>query len=75
MATIMLFRARLGAGPYPGQFDPGFRFIQLLQALGLAWNVKLPSNLPPRRGIKPLTSKKHSGAASKDQARLFLEEE
>lgn len=25
------------------EFDPGFLFIRLLQALGLAWNVKVPS--------------------------------
>jgi stearoyl-CoA desaturase (Delta-9 desaturase) len=25
------------------EFDPGFRFIRLLEALGLAWNVKVPS--------------------------------
>jgi stearoyl-CoA desaturase (delta-9 desaturase) len=25
------------------EFDPGFLFIRLLEALGLAWNVKVPS--------------------------------
>jgi stearoyl-CoA desaturase (delta-9 desaturase) len=25
------------------EFDPGFLFIRLLAALGLAWNVKVPS--------------------------------
>lgn len=39
-------------GLYPGQPDPGFRFIQLLERLGLAWNVQVPGNLPPRPGIR-----------------------
>ncbi len=25
------------------EFDPGFLFIRLLEAMGLAWNVKVPS--------------------------------
>ena len=44
-------------GLYPGQIDIGYRFIQLLELLGLAWNVKLPANLPPRPGITPLTAR------------------
>jgi stearoyl-CoA desaturase (delta-9 desaturase) len=24
------------------EFDPGYRFIQLLEMFGLAWNVKVP---------------------------------
>jgi sn-1 stearoyl-lipid 9-desaturase len=51
-------------GLYPGQIDIGFSFIQLLERLGLAWNVKLPSNLPPRPGIAPLTERAMSIAAS-----------
>jgi stearoyl-CoA desaturase (delta-9 desaturase) len=38
------------AFPYPAafglrwfEFDPGFLLIRLLEALGLAWNVKVPS--------------------------------
>jgi stearoyl-CoA desaturase (delta-9 desaturase) len=42
-------------GLYPGQIDIGYRFVQLLAFAGLAWNVRLPANLPPRRGITPLT--------------------
>jgi fatty-acid desaturase len=53
-------------GLYPGQADLGFRFIQLLEALGLAWNIRLPSNLPPRRGITPLTARAMS-AVSREQ--------
>ena len=41
-------------GLFPGQFDPGFRFIQALQRLGLAWDIKTPENLPPRRGVRSL---------------------
>jgi fatty-acid desaturase len=32
-------------GLFPGQFDPGFRFIQLLQRLGLAWDIQTPKSL------------------------------
>lgn len=42
-------------GLYPGQIDLGWEFIRVLKFIGLAWNVKLPSNLPPRPGITPLT--------------------
>jgi sn-1 stearoyl-lipid 9-desaturase len=48
------FPASARHGLYPGQFDPGYRFIQLLAWLGLAWDVQLPSTLPPRRGISPV---------------------
>ena len=44
-------------GLYPGQIDIGYRFIQLLELAGLAWNVKLPSRLPPRPGITPVTAR------------------
>jgi sn-1 stearoyl-lipid 9-desaturase len=44
-------------GLYPGQIDLGWRFVQLLERLGLAWDVKLPANLPPRPGISPLTAR------------------
>jgi fatty-acid desaturase len=41
-------------GLYPGQCDPGYRFIQLLEFLGLVWNVNTPRTLPRRRGIIPV---------------------
>ena len=50
-------------GLYPGQIDLGYRFIQLLVFLRLAWNVKLPKRLPPRPGITPLTPRALSIAA------------
>ena len=45
------FPASARHGLYPGQPDPGYRFIQLLAWLGLAWDVQTPQTLPPRRGI------------------------
>jgi stearoyl-CoA desaturase (delta-9 desaturase) len=56
-------------GLYPGQVDLGFRFIRILEALGLARNVKLPSNLPPRPGITPLTRRAMT-AVSREQNML-----
>jgi fatty-acid desaturase len=44
-------------GLYPGQIDLGWHFIQLLQGLGLAWNIRTPANLPPRSGISPVTER------------------
>jgi fatty-acid desaturase len=44
-------------GLYPGQIDLGWHFVQLLEFFGLAWNVKLPKNLPPRMGISPVTDR------------------
>ena len=50
-------------GLYPGQIDLGWRFIQLLGMLGLAWDVKIPANLPPRLGITPVTARALAVAA------------
>jgi sn-1 stearoyl-lipid 9-desaturase len=41
-------------GLFPGQFDPGFRFIKLLEYWGLAWDIKTPANLPARKGLRSL---------------------
>ena len=38
--------ARLGL--YEGQSDPGYRFIKMLEALGLAGDIRLPHDLPQR---------------------------
>ena len=35
-------------GLYPGQSDWGYRFIQLLERLGLAWNVRTPEGMTMR---------------------------
>ena len=36
-------------GLYPGQSDWGYRFIQLLELMGLAWNVRTPEEMVGRR--------------------------
>ena len=54
-------------GLYPGQIDIGYRFVQLLELLGLAWNVKLPNNLPPRAGLTPLTTRALSAVSPAQQ--------
>jgi fatty-acid desaturase len=36
-------------GLYPGQSDWGFRFIQMLEWLGLAWDVRTPEMMTARR--------------------------
>lgn len=50
------FPASARHGLYPGQPDPGFRFIQILEILGLAWDIQTPDKLPPRLGITPVRS-------------------
>lgn len=45
------FPASAKHGLYSGQLDLGWHFIQLLEMLGLVWDVKIPGNLPPREGI------------------------
>lgn len=45
------FPASARHGLYPGQVDLGWHFVQLLEWLGLAWDIQLPSTLPPRKGI------------------------
>jgi stearoyl-CoA desaturase (delta-9 desaturase) len=48
------FPASARHGLYRGQIDIGFRFIQVLEQLGLAWNIKTPDTLPRRSGITPV---------------------
>jgi stearoyl-CoA desaturase (delta-9 desaturase) len=57
------FPASARHGLYPGQIDIGYRFVQLLEWLGLAWNVNVPDKLPPRAGISPVTARAMSIAA------------
>ena len=61
-------------GLYPGQTDPGWYFLCLLEKLGLAWELKLPKDLPPRKGITPLT-KRALSIASPEQAALCAKTE
>jgi fatty-acid desaturase len=49
------FPASARHGLYPGQIDIGFWFVQLLERLGLAWDIQTPDNLPPRSGITPIS--------------------
>lgn len=44
-------------GLYPGQIDLGWHFVQFLEFVGLAWDVKTPKDLPARENIVP-TSKR-----------------
>jgi fatty-acid desaturase len=61
-------------GLYPGQIDLGWQFVRLLQRLGLAWEVRLPSNLPPRPGISPATARALSIAAPGQAALSHIRE-
>lgn len=44
--------ARLGTGP--GEWDPGWWMLVLLQKMGLVWNLRLPGDLPARPELRPL---------------------
>lgn len=59
--------ARIGL--YPGQSDWGFVFIQVLERLGLAWNILLPENMPHRAALQPLVSS-HQDVAATTRSRL-----
>jgi stearoyl-CoA desaturase (delta-9 desaturase) len=61
-------------GLYPGQIDLGWQFVRLLQRLGLAWEIRLPSNLPPRPGISPATARALSIAAPGQAALSHIRE-
>jgi fatty-acid desaturase len=41
--------ARLGL--YPGETDPGWRVLQVMERFGLVWNLKTPDMLPPRPNL------------------------
>lgn len=45
------FPASARHGLYPGQADPGWRFIQALALIGLVWNIRTPENLLPRPSL------------------------
>lgn len=46
--------ARMGL--YPGQSDWGFKFIALLERMGLAWDIILPEHLDRARAIRSVQS-------------------
>lgn len=39
-------------GLYPGEWDPGWWVLVLLQRAGLAWNLRLPAHCPPRAELR-----------------------
>lgn len=53
-------------GLYAGQIDLGWNFIQFLEFLGLASNIKVPRDLPARKNLVPL-SKRAVDVVSVDQ--------
>jgi stearoyl-CoA desaturase (delta-9 desaturase) len=62
------FPASARHGLYRGQIDLGFLFIRLLESVGLAWDVQVPANLPPRPGITPLSDRAMKAAACEQGA-------
>lgn len=44
-------------GLLPDQPDPGWNFIQILEKLGLAWNIRLPETMPERLALIRLGGK------------------
>jgi sn-1 stearoyl-lipid 9-desaturase len=63
------FPASCRHGLYKGQIDLGFNFVQLLALLGLARNIRVPENLPPRTGLIPV-SRRALSAVGKGQAEM-----
>ena len=63
------FPASCRHGLYRGQIDLGYIFVQFLQMIGLARDIRVPANLPPRSGLVPVSARALE-AASQDQAAL-----
>jgi hypothetical protein len=53
--------ARIGLEP--GQSDLGFVLIMLLERIGLAWDIAVPANMPPRSALRRVRDKKHHDMA------------
>jgi stearoyl-CoA desaturase (delta-9 desaturase) len=62
------FPASARHGLFPGQTDLGFRYIQLLEKLGLAWDIQTPQNLPRRKGLRSLIATQQNEAILSPQA-------
>ena len=58
--------ARLGL--FPGETDLGWRLILLFQALGLAGDIRTPTDLPARHTLRPVDM--HAGAGGAQPALL-----
>ncbi|MEQ1495182.1 MAG: acyl-CoA desaturase [Novosphingobium sp.] len=65
------FPASARHGLYPGQVDPGFAFVKMLERLGLAWDIRTPDNLPARSGLTPVSARALE-AVSLEQARASV---
>jgi stearoyl-CoA desaturase (delta-9 desaturase) len=48
----MLRQFPIAVGLYPGQADWGYRFIQLLERLGPAWDVRTPETMGARKILR-----------------------
>jgi stearoyl-CoA desaturase (delta-9 desaturase) len=57
--------ARLGL--YPGEWDPGWWVLCGLRRVGLVWNLRLPSDLPPRPELRSVVidTEGHDGPESR----------
>ena len=62
------FPASARHGLYPGQTDIGFRFVQLLELIGLASDIQTPDKLPPREGLRPVAPDALSGLVPRFEA-------
>jgi fatty-acid desaturase len=58
--------ARMGL--LPGELDPGWWLIRTFAALGLAWDVKTPDDLPARPGLRRLADADKARAALQAQS-------
>jgi fatty-acid desaturase len=58
--------ARMGL--LPGELDPGWWLIRTFAALGLAWDVKTPDDLPARPGLRRLADAGKARAALQAQS-------
>ncbi|MDH5824446.1 acyl-CoA desaturase [Luteimonas sp. RD2P54] len=61
--------ARLGL--HPGEWDPGWWALMALQRMGLAWDIRLPDDLPHRSelvGTAPARGRAPAGATADAQA-------
>ena len=47
-------------GLYAGEWDPGWWTLLVLRRAGLAWDLRLPHELPPRPELRKLDTLRHS---------------
>ena len=56
-------------GLFPGQVDLGWWLIKSFEALGLAWDIKTPDNLPARKELRQLSELNSSRPAFAEMLR------